>query len=127
MQPMTAWSAQELDRIGQAEELEIASRRPDGSLRSFVTIWMVRVDDGLFVRSAHGQENPWFRRAVESGEGRVRAGGVERDVTFEAGDPTLAAAITAAFAAKYGHYHQSIVDPVISPESEGATLRLVAR
>ena len=122
----TTWSPDELDRIGRAEELEIASRRPDGSLRSFVTIWMVRVGDDLFVRSAHGRENPWFRRAVESGEGRVRAGGLERDVAFEAGHPALASAITAAFAAKYGHYHQSIVDPVISTESEGATLRLVA-
>ncbi|HUZ38825.1 MAG TPA: carboxymuconolactone decarboxylase family protein, partial [Streptosporangiaceae bacterium] len=31
-----------------------------------------------------GTSNPWFRRAKASGTGRVRAAGVERDVTFTA-------------------------------------------
>lgn len=30
---MTGWTADELARIGRADELGIASRRPDGSLR----------------------------------------------------------------------------------------------
>jgi hypothetical protein len=39
---MSAWSADELARIGRAEELELASRRPDGTLRPYATIWTVR-------------------------------------------------------------------------------------
>ena len=70
------WSAEELRRVGAAEELQIASRRDDGTLRPFVTIWVVRVGDEIFVRSAHGTDNPWFRRANSSGIGRIRAGGV---------------------------------------------------
>jgi hypothetical protein len=35
---MTAWTADELRRIGGAEKVQISSRRPDGSLRPFVTI-----------------------------------------------------------------------------------------
>ena len=64
---MTTWTTEELDRIGGAEELQIASRRSDGSLRPFVTIWVVRVGDDVFVRSAYGPGNPWFRRAQASG------------------------------------------------------------
>ena len=124
---MTAWTPQDLERIGDAEELEIASRRPDGSLRSYVTIWLVRVDDGLYVRSAHGGENPWFRRAAASGEGRIRAANVERDAIFEPVDPALGAAITAAYHEKYDRFGAELVDPVVSAESEMATLRLVPR
>ena len=80
---MSGWTADELAKIGEADELRISSRRPDGSLRPFVTIWGVRLGDDLYVRSAHGHDNPWFQRALASGEGRVRAGGVERDIAFE--------------------------------------------
>ncbi len=39
---MATWTQDELTRIGDAEEIDIAARRPDGSLRQFVTIWVVR-------------------------------------------------------------------------------------
>ena len=39
---MTAWTSDELTRIGSAEELQIASRRGDGSLARPRTIWVVR-------------------------------------------------------------------------------------
>src|SRR3712207_8294259 len=61
---MPTWTPDELSRIGGAEELQIASLRPDGTLRRYVTIWVVRVGDDLYVRSAYGKDNPWFRRAM---------------------------------------------------------------
>ena len=48
---MTTWTSDELDKIGSAEELQIASLRRDGTLRKPVTIWVVRVGDDLYVRS----------------------------------------------------------------------------
>lgn len=39
---MSDWPAADLDRIGSADELEITTRRPDGSLRPYVPIWVVR-------------------------------------------------------------------------------------
>jgi hypothetical protein len=71
---MPAWTADEIAKIGNATELQIASRRRDGSLRPYVTIWVVRSGDELFVRSAYGHENGWFRRALTSGTGRIRYG-----------------------------------------------------
>jgi hypothetical protein len=36
---MSAWTDDNLTRIGGAEELQIASRPPDGTLHPYVTIW----------------------------------------------------------------------------------------
>ena len=62
----TAWSADELERIGAAEELQLASRRADGALGPYVTMWVLRSGSDLFVRSACGPGNPWYRRAIAS-------------------------------------------------------------
>ena len=101
---MAQWTADELARIGAAEELQIASRRPDGSLSRFTTIWTVRAGDDIYVRSAYGPQTAWFRRAVASGEGRIRAGGVERDVAFERPGREIDEALHRAYHAKYDRY-----------------------
>ena len=51
---MAKWSSDELARIGTAEELQIASRRRDGTLRTSRTIWVVSHGDRLYVRSVNG-------------------------------------------------------------------------
>jgi hypothetical protein len=122
---MSGWTAAELARVGEADELGIASRRPDGSLRPFVTIWFVTLGPDLYVRSAHGHDNPWFQRALASGEGRIRVGGVERDVAFEEPGPELVEDLHGAYHAKYDRYGQNIVGTVVSPEAARSTLRLV--
>ena len=60
---MTVWTNDELDAIAAAEELELASRRRDGSLRKPVTIWVVRHGDDLYVRAWRGRTATWFRGA----------------------------------------------------------------
>jgi hypothetical protein len=122
---MSGWTAAELAKVGKADELEIASRRPDGSLRPFVTIWGVRLGDDVYVRSAYGHDNPWFQRALRSRQGRIRAGGVERDVAFKVPGREMADVITAAYHAKYDRYGPGIVGTVVSPEAARSTLRLV--
>ena len=58
---MNAWSSEELDRIGAAEELDLASVRRDGRLRKPVTMWVVREGDDVYVRSVNGRGSSWFR------------------------------------------------------------------
>jgi len=53
---MTGWSGEELARLDRSTEIDVASRRPDGSLRPYVTIWAVRVGDAIYVRSAYGYD-----------------------------------------------------------------------
>jgi hypothetical protein len=94
---MTSWTSEELATIGNAEELAIASRRPDGTLRPFVTIWVVRAGGELYVRSVNGRSGAWFRGALAAGEGRIRSGGVERGIAFEEAGPEVHASVTAAY------------------------------
>jgi hypothetical protein len=124
---MTGWTADELATIGQADELRVASRRPDGSLRKFITIWVVRHGDDLFVRSAYGPKNGWYRRALASADGSIRAGGLERTVTFERPGPEIDADLDAAYHVKYDRYGPRLVATVVSEEAARTTLRLVPR
>ena len=123
---MTDWTENEAAEIGGAEELDLASRRPDGSLRPFVTIWVVRVGNDLYVRSVNGR-SCWLPRAVAAGEGQIRAGGLELDVMFEVADSAMEEAVTTAYHAKYDRYGPSIVGTVVSAASAVTTLRIVRR
>jgi hypothetical protein len=124
---MRDWTAEELDRIGAADELEIAALRPDGTLRPATTIWVVRVDNDLYVRSYRGRNGGWFRSVLRRPEGRIRAGGVTREVAFQEPDNADHDAIDHAYRTKYARYGGSYVDPMVGRDAKAATLRLIAR
>lgn len=124
---MTTWTNDELNKIGTADELQIATLRADNTLRKWVIIWVVRVDDDLFIRSANGRDSAWFRGAQARYEGRIRAGGVEKDVTFvEEADPNLNARIDEAYLTKYRRYPQYVA-PMVTPAVRSATIKLMPR
>jgi hypothetical protein len=120
------WTADQLDRIGNATELDLASRRADGTLTGFTTMWVVRLDDDLYVRSAGGPDRPWYRHALANGVGRIRAGGVETDTTFvDAVDDAPHDDIDAGYHRKYDRYGPGPVGHVTGPASHAVTVRLV--
>ncbi len=123
---MSRWTSDELDRVGGAEELEIASVRRDGTLRRPVTIWVVRQGDDLYVRSVNGRTSSWFRGAQARHEAHIEAGGVDKDVLLVETDD-LNDEIDAAYRSKYHRYAESIVGSIVSPEARAATLKLVPR
>jgi hypothetical protein len=124
---MIPWTSDELSKIGNAEELLIASLRSDGTLRKPVIIWVVRIGDDLYVRSANGRDSAWFRGVRIRYEGQIHAGGVEKDVTFvEQVDPQINDQIDAAYLAKYRRYPQ-YVSPMVTPDVRAATIKLMPR
>jgi len=124
---MTDWTSDELNKIGTAEELQIASLRQDGTLRKQVIIWVVRLGDDLYVRSVNGRTGVWFRGVQTRHEGHIRAGGVEKDVTFvEEADPEINKQIDASCHTKYRRYPSS-VDHINSSTARTATVKLVPR
>ena len=124
---MTTWMSDELNKIGKAEELQIASLRSDGTLRKPVTIWVVRVGDDLYVRSVNGRGSAWFRGVDTRHEGHIRAGGVDKDVTFvEVTDSDINDQIDAAYTTKYRRY-ASIAKSMVTPAVRAATIKLVPR
>jgi hypothetical protein len=124
---MRAWTSEELNKIGNAEELELTSVRSAGTLRNPVTIWVVRLGDGLYVRPVNGRAGAWFRGTQVRHEGRIWAGGVEKDVTFMDADPNLNDQIDAAYRTKYRRYAANIVGSILTPQARAATLKLVPR
>lgn len=131
---MRTWSEQDLASVEATDEVQVSSTRPDGTQRPAVTIWAVRVGGDVFIRSAYGPDNGWFRRAVGSGAGRFTVAGrghdVTQDVTYtavEAGDEDVHAALDGAYHAKYDHYGPRIVGSVVGPAARQATLRVSPR
>ena len=124
---MTAWTNDELSRVGGEEELQIASTRRDGTLSSPRTIWVVPHGDDLYVRSVNGPDAAWFRGTQVRHQGHIQAGGVDRDVTFAEADHSLDDEIDAAYRTKYRRYAKSITDAINSPGARSTTTRLVPR
>jgi hypothetical protein len=125
---MAMWTNDERNKVGNAEELEIASLRRDRTLRKSRTIWVVRVGDDLYVRSVHGRGSDWFRGVLARHEGRIQAGGVEQDVAFvEVDDATLHEQIDAAYREKYRRQPKEYVDACVTAQAHAATIKLVPR
>ncbi len=122
---MSAWTSPELDKIDKAEELTLSSLRRDGTLRKPVIMWVVRVDGHIYVRAYKGRTSPWFRGAQTRHQGRIRAGGMEKDVAFmEESDPEVNRRVDAAYLAKYAHSPQYVA-PMVEPAAKSATLELI--
>ena len=125
---MSGWTPGELARIAQADELDLASQRRDGSLRDPVTMWVVRDGEDLYVRSMHGRAGAWFRGTQARRQGHIRSGGVDRDVTFAIDtDPALNDRIDTAYRDKYRRYGDRIVGTVVNAASRESTIKLVPR
>jgi len=92
----------EQDRYNGRIRDRLSSNRRD--LEKPTTIWVVRVDDDLYARSAYGKTSAWFRGTRVRHAGRIRARGVERDLTFVDAASDLNDKIDAAYRTKYRQY-----------------------
>ena len=124
---MTRWASDQLDKVGRAEEVQIASVGRDGTLGKPVTVWVVRHGDDLYVRSVRGKKAHWFRGTQERHEGRVRAGGVQQDVVFVDADHDIDDEVDADYRSKYRRYAGSILNSVLTPEARATTMKLAPR
>lgn len=124
--PSAVWTSDELNKIGAADELEIAPMRADGALRKPVIIWVVRAGDDLYVRSYKGPAARWYQGTRARHAGRIRAGGVEKDVDFvDEADPAVNDQVDAAYLAKYGH--TPYAQPMLALEVRLTTIKLTPR
>ncbi len=125
---MAGWDAAELARIDGAEELTVRTSRTDGTTRTPVPVWVVRDGDDLYIRSYKGEGAAWYRSVVAERAGHVRAGGVDKDVTFAAqDDPALNDRIDEAYRTKYQKFGRRLTDPMITPTARATTLKLIPR
>ena len=124
---MTTWTPAQLDAFDDVAEIDVVTTRADGTTRPPVPIWVVRVGDDVYVRSWRGGAGTWYRHAARGGQLQVRLCGQQLDVAVEL-VPTAAAAhghIDRAYRTKYGQYGSRYVDPMVAPDAQAATLRLL--
>lgn len=121
------WKNEQLSAVAAPDELQIATRRPDGTLRRPVTIWHVRHGDDLYVRSVNGPTSGWYRSAQTRRQARVAAVGIEQDVDLVDTDHRLDDQIDAEYRTKYGRYSENTLRRITSPQARSTTLKLVPR
>jgi hypothetical protein len=123
----SSWTTEQLSRIEQARELEIASRRRDGTLGHRLPIWVVTVDGQVYVRSWHRRTTGWFGQVIKNRQAHVRVQGLDADVAVEdigAGDPVLRSAVDDAYRAKYAPHGGGSVGQMTTEAAAATTLRL---
>ena len=122
---MATWTQDELQRINASDELQITAMRADGTVQGPRPIWVVRVDEDLYVRAAYGSRSGWHRDVRASGRARIRAGGLEKNVAVEDADGGKYDQVDAAYRSKYGDRYARIVADITDAERRASTLRLV--
>lgn len=121
----SVWSAEELARIDAADELRIAVESPNGTLRRWVRIWVVRVGEQVYVRTWYRRETGWFGHVLHSRRARVRVPGLDASVAVaDVGTDAERVGVDAAYRAKYGRYGGATVDRMVSDDAAATTLRL---
>jgi hypothetical protein len=125
---MAAWTSDELNKIGLAEEVQIAAQRADGTLRDRVTVWAVRNGDTIYVRSAvKGRNAAWYRSVEQTHRGRIWGGRIQKDVEFVDANAEVNDQVDAAYRKKYQRYAGRILNTCLTPEARSTTLQVTPR
>src|SRR6267154_331820 len=123
---MTTWWKDELDKIGETDELHISPLRENGRTYGTPTwIWSFVVDDALYVRRYNGQKSRWYQAAVRQKSERIIAAGMTKDVSFEPVDGLINDRIDDGYRAKY--QSSSYLRPMMSARARAATVKIVPR
>ncbi|MEV6927608.1 DUF2255 family protein [Dactylosporangium sp. NPDC051485] len=116
------WDTATPRQLADAAEVEVVVPAP-GRPEVRTPIWIVAVDDTLYVRSWKGETGIWYRRARRHGTGSVNAAGREHHVRFTAVDePDTNARIDEAYRNKYSQ--STHTQTMTRPPATTTTLRL---
>ncbi|GAA1525964.1 DUF2255 family protein [Kribbella lupini] len=121
---MSTWTAEELATLDRIDEIRVAGRRKDGSLRTLTIVWHVVVDGSLYVRSVRGAEGAWYQGVVHHHEGAIAWDGETRAVSFIP-DTTVDDQLDAAYYKKYGTGSSS--QAITNAAARATTLRVEPR
>ncbi len=118
-----SFAEDDLDRIRDAEEIDIETQAPDRPARR-TTIWVVVADGEAYVRSVRGERGSWYRAAVANPAVGVHVDGRRLAATaIPATDPASIDRVSAAFQSKYARQGASLAS-MLQPDTLPTTLRL---
>jgi hypothetical protein len=115
-------SPADLDLLAATDEIEIETRRADGTTRR-TTIWVVTDGADVFVRSVRGEAGRWYQEILAEQSATIHAHGraIAIRATPARDDDSIArcsSAITRKYAGKPGY------EPMLRAHTLGTTLRL---
>ena len=110
-----------MEYLAGTRELEIAAPRADGGLGPWTLIWVVVVDDRVFVRTWHRRTTGWYGRAAGAAAACIRVSEHPVAVTVEITGAVDADAVDAAYRFKYG---VDAAQSMVTAEARASTLRL---
>ncbi|TFV99111.1 DUF2255 family protein [Leifsonia flava] len=116
-----AWTTDALHYLVGIRELAIAAPRAHGGSERWTPIWVVVVDDEVFVRTWLRRDTGWYGRAVAAARASIRIAGEGVGVVVEATGVANAGAIDEAYRAKYG---EDGARSMVTAEAAASTLRL---
>jgi hypothetical protein len=120
---VTAWTADELNRIAASDDLHVAPFREDGKIYGTPTwIWSVVLDGALFVRAYNGKASRWYQAASHRNAGRITVAGMTKEVTFVPVEGAINDRIDEAYRDKYRDS-----GPMIGARALSATIRVDPR
>jgi hypothetical protein len=115
----------QVEAVGAARELQVTTYRPDGSTRKAIPIWVVAVQDTVYIRSAYGPDAGWYRHAIADNRLHIEAGNVSIDVSLQPNsDSAVNDGVDSAYRAKYAGSGSALNTMVSSPATE-TTIELV--
>src|SRR5437764_3476464 len=120
------FTADELKRIDEADDLHVAPFREDGTTYGTPTwIWAVVVGGDLYVSAYNGQNSRWYKSAMKQNAGRIQAAGMIKEVTFEPVEGGVNAQIDEAYKKKYSD--SPYLSPMIADQAKAATVKIVPK
>lgn len=123
---MSRWSKDELRKIAETDDLHISQFREDAKTYGTATwIWSVVVEDALYVRAYNGKASSWYQAAMKQKAGRITAGGITKEVSFEAVDGPINDRIDEAYRAKY--HGSPYLKPMVGVGARSATVKIMPR
>ncbi|QCK17059.1 DUF2255 domain-containing protein [Mangrovivirga cuniculi] len=117
-------SKEEVAKIAAHDDFHIAPFRADGKTYGTPTwIWVVSVDDQLFVRAYNSVNSRWYQSAMSQHAGKIEAAGLIKNVAFEPVIGEINEKIDEAYKNKYGG--SPYLNAMISDRAKAATVKVL--
>ena len=111
-----------LNQLNTIEEIDIETRSATGRTHR-TTIWVVVVDNDVYVRSVRGRSGRWYREITANPQGAVYVDGRRLSVrAIPITDPATIARVSNAYLQKYRN--SPFVNNMVREETLPTTLRL---
>lgn len=116
-------SIEDIQKIADKDDFHISVLRPDGKSYGTLTwIWVVLVDNTLFVRAYNGIKSRWYNAALQQRIGCIEAAGMKKQVHFEPVSGDINNRIDEAYRKKYSS--SPYLNSMISERATAATIKI---